>query len=294
MLHPRYWLLWLLIGVWWLVVQMPYPCIVVLGKLLGNAMYLLAGRRRHIATCNIRVCFPDLAPGQQKKLVRQNFECTGIALLETGIAWWWPEKRLRKICTVEGLEHLQSAQGQGVILLGMHFTNLDIAGACLSLERAYNAMYRPHKNPVFDFVQLRGRLNRGSRIFPRDDLRTMIRLLREGELVWYAPDQDYGLKHSIFAPFFGIEAATITATAKLVKTGRARVVPLIQQRLPGNKGHKVILREALSDFPLGDEREDARIINAVIEKEILLQPENYLWTHRRFKTRPDDQPSIYK
>lgn len=294
MLHPRYWPVWLLMAVWRLVVLLPYPCIVLLGRALGGLMFRLAPRRRQIARRNLEKCFPELDSAQREALLRENFTCTALALLETGIAWWWPEKRLRKICVVEGLEHLQQDDDSGIILLGMHFTNLDLAGAALSLHTPYNAMYRPHKNRVFDWVQLRGRLNRGSSIFPRDDLRTMIRLLRNGEKVWYAPDQDYGPKQSVFASFFGIEAATLTATAKLVKMGKARVVPLVQQRLPGLRGHRIVLRPPLEGFPCGDERMDAQTINDLVEQEVRLQPENYLWAHRRFKTRPPGEGKFYQ
>jgi KDO2-lipid IV(A) lauroyltransferase len=303
MLHPRYWGMWLSLGILWLLVLLPYPLLVWLGKGLGRLLAALGGKRRHITATNLALCFPDKPPAWRENILQQSFESAAMAVFEMGMAWWWPEWRLKKYIQVEGLEHVQQLERQGAVLLGMHFTTLDMGGAGLSLYQSYGSMYRPHKNPVFNWVQYRGRCRHHFRkpdqsdgelvIFPRKDLRTMIRLLRQGSLVWYAPDQDYGAEHSVFAPFFGVPAATITATAKLVQMGQAKVLPFTHERLPAAKGYHIVIHPPLENYPGGDEQADACRINAVIEEQVRRNPGQYLWAHRRFKTRPAGEARLY-
>jgi len=298
-LHPRYWPLWLLIAFWYLLVLLPYPLLVLMGKALGRMLMIFGRTRRLIAQRNIELCFPELSPQQRKKILVESFESGGMAFLEMGMAWWWPNWRLKNLCRVNGLQHIQNLQGQGAVLLGMHFTTLDIGGTGLSLYQSYGSMYRAHDNPVFDYVQLRGRSRErfvGEEelvIFPREDLRTMIRLLKKGKAVWYAPDQDYGKQHSVFAPFFGIPAATITATAKLVQMGNAKVLPFTHKRLAYCRGYEITIHPPLENYPTGDELNDATHINQIIEQQVRLNPGQYLWAHRRFKSRPDGGLDCY-
>lgn len=298
-LYPRYWPLWLLFAIWYLLVLLPYPLLVLMGKCVGRLLLIFGASRRLITQRNLELCLPELSEDARKKILIESFESGGIAFFEMGMAWWWPDWRLKKICHVAGLEHVRNLNGQGAVLLGMHFTTLDIGGTGLSLYQSYGSMYRTHENPVFDYVQLRGR-SRGRfaredelTIFPREDLRTMIRLLKQGKLVWYAPDQDYGKQHGIFAPFFGMPAATITATAKLVQMGRARVLPFTHRRLPNCKGYEIIIHPPLENYPVGNELEDATRINQVIEQHIRQNPGQYLWAHRRFKSCPEGVENRY-
>lgn len=284
---------------WYVLVLLPYPVLVLMGRGIGRLVLLFADERKRVAARNLELCFPEKTAAERERILQQDFESAGIALFEIGMAWWWPDWRLRRLTHIEGLEHVRNLHGQGAVLLGMHFVTLDIAGTCLSLEQSYGSMYRPHKNPAFDYVQFRGRSRRKRHnaeelvIFPRDDLRTMIRLLRDGKLVWYAPDQDYGIQYGVFAPWFGIPAATITATAKLVKLGRAKVLPFTHERLPGNRGYRIVIHAPLENFPVGDDVADATTINRVIEQHVRQLPEQYLWAHRRFKNRPKGEPDIY-
>lgn len=296
LLHPRHWLMWLGIVLWWLISQLPYPCLRGLAKLLAPILKAAGKSRRRIVQRNLELCFPQLTDAERSQLLEDNFFSTSMALFEIGMAWFWPQWRLRRLFTIEGLEHLQAAEDEGVILMAMHFTTLDIGGAFVNMSASIDAMYRPHKNPVFDYVQRKGRErhNPATVVIPRDDVRGMIRALKRGRTIWYAPDQDYGPKQSVFAPFFGVEAATVTATAKFARVGKARVVPFVQTRLPGNEGYKVTIYPALQDFPQGDERGDAQRINGFIEDRINEQPGQYLWAHRRFKTRPAGETSLYK
>ena len=159
LLHPRFWLLWLGLGLLWLVSQLPYRLLMVLGRGLGNLMYHLAGSRRRIAARNLELCFPELSAAERGRMLRENFVSMGRTFFEMAISWWWPVARLRKLGQVEGLEHLQQAQadGQGVILMALHFTTLEMGGAQLAVRHHIYGMYRAHKNPLFDFVQREGR-----------------------------------------------------------------------------------------------------------------------------------------
>ncbi len=295
-LHPRFWPLWLGMGLLWLVVQLPYRWLLALGRGLGGLMYHLAGSRRRIAARNLELCFPELSVGERQRLLRENFASTGMTFFEMAISWWWPVERLKRLGTGEGLEHLRQAEadGQGVILMALHFTTLEMGGALLCMQQDMYGMYRAHKNPLFDFIQRHGREQRLLGAIERDDVRGMLKVLRAGGVVWYAPDQDYGAQRSLFVPLFGVQAATVTATSKFARLGRARVVPFTQTRLADGTGYKVTVHPALADFPGDSEEADCLRINQWIEQAIRQQPEQYLWAHRRFKTRPAGEAKLYR
>jgi KDO2-lipid IV(A) lauroyltransferase len=297
-LHPRFWLLWLGLGLLWLIVQLPFRVLLVLGAGLGRVMYWLAADRKYIASRNLELCFPELTEAQRTRLLKENFASTGIAFFEMAMSWWWSRQRLAKLARVEGLEHLQNAQakGEGVILMAIHFTTLEIGAALLGQQHTIDGMYREHRNPLFDFVQRRGRErhNLDSLAVEREDVRGMLKLLRAGRAIWYAPDQDYGAKQSIFVPLFGIQAATVTATSKFAKLGRARVVPFTQQRLANGSGYRLVIHPPLEDFPGESDEVDCLRINQWVERAITECPSQYLWAHRRFKSRPPGEPRLYK
>lgn len=295
-LHPRFWLLWLGLGLLWLIAQLPYKVLLWLGRGLGGVMYRLASSRRKIAARNLELCFPQMPAAEREVLLKENFASTGITFFEMAIAWWWPAERLRRLGTIEGLEHLRQAEadGQGVILMALHFTTLEMGGGLLGMAQNMYGMYRPHKNPLFDYVQRRGREQRLLGVIGRDDVRGMLKLLRAGEVVWYAPDQDYGAQRSVFVPLFGVPAATVTATSKFARMGRAQVIPFTQQRLPDGQGYRLVIHPPLADFPTESEEADCLRVNQWIEQAISQCPEQYLWAHRRFKTRPEGEPKLYK
>jgi len=256
-------------------------------------MYHLARRRRHITCRNIALCFPERDAEAQQMLVRKTFRSAGISLMETGLAWWGKDKMLAKRVEIEGLEHLQqaSAPGKGVLLLGAHFTSLEISGRLLSQFHPCAAMYRKHDNPLFEAIIKHSRETHLDKIISRRDMRGMVRALREGTVVWYATDQDFGPRNCVFAPFFGIQTASLVMTSKLARLSGAPVVPFFSQRLDDNSGYKLILLPALTDFPGSDDVADATRINAIIEKQVRKVPDQYLWLHRRFKTRPEGKAS---
>jgi len=296
-LNPRYWPLWLGLGLLWLLVQLPYAVLLRLADGLGWVFYKVAGQRRAIARRNLELCFPQWDDQARDRLLRRNFASSAMALLEMAMSWWWPRQRLARLAHIEGLEHLQAAQreGQGVILMALHFTTLEIGAALLGQRHTIDGMYRQHKNPVFDFIQRRGRErhNRDATAIEREDVRAMLKVLRAGRAIWYAPDQDYGARQSLFVPLFGIPAATVTATTKFARLGRARVLPFTQERLADGSGYRLVIHPPLTDFPGETEEADCLRINQWVERCVSQLPEQYLWAHRRFKTRPPGEPKLY-
>lgn len=298
LLHPRHWLTWAGFGLWWLLAQLPYRWQMGMGRRLGGLAMKWAKRRKYVTERNLELSFPESAAEERERMVRGVLNSTVMAFFETGMAWFWPRWRLRRLYTVEGLEYLQAAEQdrQGALLLAMHFTNLDLGAAFVSLEHPIDGLYRPHNNAVYDYVQRRGReSNReGGIAIPREDMRQMVRRLRQGRAIWYAPDQDYGERRPhVFAPFFGVPAATITATAQLARMGRARVIPFTHFRREDGKGYEVKIYPPLDHFPTGDDQADAERINAFVEARVRECPEQYLWVHRRFKTRPPGEAGFY-
>ncbi|MBD1552699.1 lipid A biosynthesis lauroyl acyltransferase [Pseudomonas typographi] len=297
-LHPRFWPLWLGLGLLWLVVQLPYGLLLRLGAGVGRGMQLFAHERRAIVARNLELCFPRLPFVERQRLLRENFASTGIAFFEMAMSWWWPKARLARLAHVQGLEHLHAAQaaGEGAILMAAHFTTLEIGAALLGQLHTIDGMYREHKNPVFDFVQRRGRErhNPDSLAVEREDVRGMLKLLRKGRAIWYAPDQDYGAQQSVFVPLFGIPAATVTATSKFAKLGKARVIPFTQQRLADGSGYQLVVHPPLEDFPGATQEADCLRINQWVEQAITECPQQYLWAHRRFKSRPPGAARLYE
>jgi KDO2-lipid IV(A) lauroyltransferase len=296
LLHPRYWLTWGAFGLWRAITVLPFPMLLQLGTVLGLILHRFPSRRKTIAYRNIQLCFPDLTDQAHREMLRANFISTGIAVMEVGIAWWWSKKRFAKLLQFEGLDNLTAVGDRGVLLLGVHFTTREIGTAGISMVASRDGMYRAHSNPVYDFIQARGRLHKsGSNdvAYERRDVRGTMKALKAGRTLWYGPDQDYGLVQGIFAPFFGIQAATVNATARFAEKTGAAVVPFSHIRLPGSQGYKITLHPALKDFPCGDELADATRINKIVEQFVLLAPEQYLWVHRRFKNRPDGESDVY-
>jgi KDO2-lipid IV(A) lauroyltransferase len=295
-LGPRYWSTWISLGFLRAAAWLPYPAQLALGRRLGRILPVVLPRRRRIAEVNLALCLPDLAPEARAELLRASFESLGIAFLEVALAWWAPTARLRPLVRTEGLEHLEAAlaRGKGALLVSAHFTTIEIGGRLLRLFHPFRPIYRPTKNPLWDRVMLRSRERHVERAIDRRDVRAILRALRANEPVWYAPDQDYGREHSVFVPFFGVPAATITATSRLARLSGAPVVPFFQYRLPDAGGYLLRIEPPLADFPSADLEADAARVNALIEARVRDHPEQYLWSHRRFKTRPRGSPSVYR
>lgn len=295
-LKPNYWPLWLGLGFTRLISLLPFPVLVMMGKGVGRQLLRFGGSRVRIARVNLEKCFPEQSEAEREELLKKNFESVGMGLMEVLMAWWWSRRRLEKLVSYEDMEHLQSDKGQGNLLLILHFTTIEISGALITLRHSVDATYREHRNPVFEYMQRRQRLryDRGSRLIGRRDVRGMLRSLRAGKTVWYSPDQDYGPKQSVFAPFFGVSTASVTGTSRMARMGKARVVPMVVTRLPGSQGYRLKVFEPWENFPEGDDVVDATRVNQFVEERVAEQPDQYMWLHRRFKTRPQGEASFYK
>ncbi|GAB1268642.1 lipid A biosynthesis lauroyl acyltransferase [Aurantivibrio infirmus] len=298
MLHPRYWLTWILFALWWLVAQLPMKLQFFFGRILGRIMFRFAHRRRLIARKNIELCFPSLSEAEREELVKKNFQATAIGLFETGMAWFGSNRRLMKLFEVKGLENIRQYidNGQGVLLLALHFTPLEMLGICMNnLIHSTDLTYRPHRNPVYDFVQARrrARQNPSFTALAAGDVRGMVRSLKNGRCISYLPDQDYGASHSVFAPFYGIPTATVVAMARLAAMAKVKVVPMFCVRKDDDSGYEIEAMAPLENYPSGDDIADATRLNAHVEACINRQPEQYLWVHRRFKTRPPGEADVY-
>lgn len=296
LLHPRYWPSWLGVGVLWLVVQLPYPVIYRLGNAIGRLALLLMKRRAQIAYRNLELCFPERSEAERHQMVVKNFESVGMGVMETGIAWFWPTKRINRWMDASGLEHIRAVQdsGRGVLLIGIHFLTLEMGARMFGIHNPGIGVYRPNDNPVIDWLQTWGRMRSNKDMIDRKDLKGMVRALKNGEIIWYAPDHDYGPRASVFAPLFAVkDAATTSGTWMLAKMSKACVVPFVPRRKPNGKGYELIILEPECDPPLENAEVTAAWMNTIVEKCIMMAPEQYMWLHRRFKTRPEGAPSLY-
>jgi KDO2-lipid IV(A) lauroyltransferase len=288
--HPRYWTTWLFLGLLRVLALLPYRAGLAVGGLLGTLTWHLLGARRRITDINLQLCFPELTPAQRTQLARATFRSTGIALVEIGWTWWGGAKRLP--LRVIGADVLQQAlaQGRGVLLLGGHYTPLELSGYHFSTIAPAVALYRPDNNPVMDWMIRRARA-RFCQPVPRSDLRQVRRALLDNQVVWLAPDQDFGLRNAEFAPFFGHTAATLTMPTRLAKLNGSPVLFIRHQR---EADGYVLELTPMTGFPGATPKDDAALFNTTLEQAIRQHPEQYLWMHQRFKTQPDGRRKLYR
>ena len=298
-LHPKHWGLWMGVGLLWLTTQiLPYRWQLALGKKLGRLLMVVVPSRRKTAHRNLELCFPKMPREERHALLKKNFESTGIAIFELAMAWWWSDTRLNKLLTFKGLEHIEQAQkeGRGVLLFSLHSLTLEIGVRMFGLKSNGLGVYRPHNNPVLEYLQVRGRSRSNKGMIDKYKLKSAIRALRQGEIVWYTTDQDFGRDGAEFVPFFAVkEAATITGSSTMCRISKAKMVAFIATRNDDGSGYTLEIQAPLENFPSGDDRTDAIACNKVIEQGILKAPEQYMWLHRRFKTRPNpEDASLYE
>jgi KDO2-lipid IV(A) lauroyltransferase len=280
----------------WLLAQLPLRVQWWLGSGVGRLVLRLSSSRRRITETNIRLCFPQLTEQQQRELVKKSFIANGIGLLEIGVCWFCDTTKLKAVTTLHGLEHFERALegGKGVLLVGGHYSTLEMGGSLATHFIESSVMQRDHNNPLVNAIMTRARERRYGMVHGARDLRGLFRSLKQNHAVWYATDQDYGRKDIVFAPFFGIPTGTITATSRIAERSGCKVVPFSHFRRAGKPGYDIYFHPALENFPSGDDLVDATAINQTIEQEIKRAPDQYLWMHRRFKTRPDpDDPGFY-
>ena len=292
---PHYWPAWLGVGILRLSCLLPYQGQLALGKAFGRLMHGVAAQRRAIARRNIELCFPQLSAAERDAMALQHFEALGASLIEMALGRWASDEKLLAMTTIEGAEYVQEAanKGIGVILLSAHFTALEISGRVLSLNcPPFDAVYRRNRNEFLTEILRRSRERSARRTVEKNDIKSMVRSLREGTPVWYAPDQSYNRKQSALLPFFGVPAMTNTATGLLAKLGKAIAIPFFPRRLPDG-GYVLTLFPPIEDFPSNDPLEDTKKYIEILERQIRLCPEQYYWVHRKFKNRPGSLPDVY-
>ncbi len=283
----------MLIGLMKLGAKLPFGTQVFLGKLMGFLLHLFLIRFRKIAFINISQCFPNKAKPDVEYLVKQHFFALGIGIFEVANCFYLDNDALKKRYHINNSHILQNAldQNKNIILLVGHFTTMMLAGRMLLQHYKFADVYRPQNNTLFDTTMTQQFIRHGSVLIKAKDSRALIKTLKSGLPIWYAPDQDLGTKNATFAPFFDIPTATINATAKLANINNTVVIPLSFSR--NNSGYELEFSPALTHYPSTDAIQNATLTNQILQTQILKAPEQYLWIHRRFKTRPKGSPGFY-
>lgn len=281
----------------WLLHGLPLPLLAAIGRGLGWLLFRVAERRRRIVETNLSLCFPELDDTQRRRLAQVHFQVLVRSMLERGMLWWSRPERLQRLIRVEGAETIRDLldAGRPVMLLAPHFVGLDAGGVGIAMRFDCASLYAQQSSKVFDRLLYRGRKRFGDQLLlSRDEnLRTIVRAMTAGRPFYYLPDVNFRTRDSIFVPFFGVPAATVSGLSRLSKLTRAAVVPCATRMLPGGQGYVVEVGRAWEDYPTDDVEADTRRMNAWIEEAVRTMPEQYYWVHRRFKTRPAGEPPLY-
>jgi len=294
--HPAYWPTWIGLAVMRVVSLLPMRLIWPLGIVLGSVLHLFPSKLKDVALTNVRLCFPERGEKGQHSLVRRHFRMLGVSILSYGLGWWSSPARIRRLVRLRERQFYDNAieAGETIILFTPHFIAMDICGLRLSIERPMMTMYRESRNRLIDRM-LKKRARFGGVLFERkSSLRALIRYLREKRPFLYLPDQDPGGAEGVFVPFFGVPAATVTAMGRIAQMTDAVVIPCYNRILPWGGGFEVKFGPPLEGYPSDDPEKDARRMNEEIERIVRQNPEQYLWSYRRFKTRPAGSQPIYK
>jgi KDO2-lipid IV(A) lauroyltransferase len=282
-------------AVLWLLRFLPPRLLALVGAGLGRLGYLLLSERRRVCLRNLERCFPDLPHAGRVALAQRHFAALGRAFVDHGVLFWSSGRRIARMVRIAGAERLSIMGSRPLILLAPHFVGLDAGAVRLSMESEAVSMYRNQADPLVNRMLRRARNRfKDVRLYSRQDgIRPVIRAIKESRPFYYLPDQDYGARESVFVPFFGIPAATITGVSRIARLAHAAVMPAVTRMLDGGVGYEVRLYPVWEDFPSGDDEADARRVNAFIEERVREMPEQYNWVHRRFKTRPPGEPDFY-
>jgi Kdo2-lipid IVA lauroyltransferase/acyltransferase len=287
----------LLLGLFWLLQWLPLPVLALLGRGLGRLLHLVGRSRRRVAEINVALCLTELDAAARSALVREHFEWVGRSLVERALLWYAPRARLQALIHIEGDIHLAERSDRAVMWLVPHFLAVDIAGAATQLfqSRRVCNIYSPQSNAVLDAALKRGRGRFGlADMFARQEsARPMVRAIKRGQPFFNPSDMDFGLRDAAFVPFFGTPAATLLAPSRLARTMDMIVQPVVGELLPGGAGYRIRFLEPWSDWPTDDAEADALRMNRWIEEEIRRCPAQYLWVHKRFKTRPAGEAPLY-
>tara|TARA_R110000751_G_C13794926_1_gene482898 strand:+ start:17539 stop:18471 length:933 start_codon:yes stop_codon:yes gene_type:complete len=295
-LLPSYWLVWLSIVLLYSISWLPYKVQRGLSKGMGKLLQIFARRRYQIAKRNLELCFPNLTQEQRDRLLRANLEHAGMAIFETSMGWWWPNWRVAQQAEFENYQLIEEilAKGKGVLAFAIHNMNLEFACRVVGLKNPSVVFYRKHKNKLMEYMQYHGRTRSNKYMIPRKDVLGLLSALNDGEVCFYLPDQDYGRTKCEYAPLFAVPQVA-TTTGSLLFAGQANCESVFMVSVRTTTGYKIKVLPGLENFPSGDDNYDVTRVNQMIEKMIMLAPEQYLWMHKRFKTRPDpNEPSLYR
>jgi KDO2-lipid IV(A) lauroyltransferase len=295
LLRPRYWLTWVGLGALRLIELLPHRVLLAVGRAIGRLVKLLPLHFAAVARCNLKLCLPELSDAERERVLREHFEALGMGLCESAMTWWGSDAEISALSRIEGVEILRHAlaQGRGAILLTAHFTTLEIGARVLNTQVALNAMHKKPKNELLAHFFERHRGRHALRIFSRDNVRGMVRALRDNECVWYAPDQSYRKKGAQMVRFFGVPAATNVFTSRLAAMTGAAVLFVGHERLPGGAGYRVSIHAAPQGYPSDSPVADAEQFHRFVEAEVRRNPAQYWWIHRRFKGLSADYPNYY-
>lgn len=285
----------ILLGLMWLLHWLPLPILGRIGEAVGSLLFAVMKKRRHITLTNLRLCLPQFSEGERRTIARQHFQAYARAVLERSILWWASQARLQRLIRVEPSLPLEAMQSSPTILLCPHFVCLDVAGVAIAMEASACSIYTQQQNKVFDEALRKGRERFSPvKIFSRAaGVKPIIRAMRQGLPFFMLPDMDFGAKDAEFIPFFGMQAATLTAPARIAAATGAKVIPVIATFLPNYQGWQVKFYPAWENYPGPDLLAATRQVNAFIEERALETPAEYWWSHKRFKTRPPGAPSVY-
>ena len=292
---PQRWPMWIALWALKLLAHREFKSLLRIGQRIGDFARRLPLPQKNVVRQNIRLCFPEMSDVDRERLLQQHFREAGISLPETALAWFMPPDKLLTLVRFEGIEEFDrlQASGRGVILLASHFTTLEIGARFITAARDVHAVYKPSSDPLLSefFRKYRGAV--AASMIASDDIRAMVRVLKAGGAVWYAPDQAFRGKGAEMVKFFGIPVATNTATSRLARLTGAVVLPYFVERLSGAAGYVVRIGPALENFPGPSSVTDTERHHALIEAEVRRLPAQYLWLHKRFKGLSPDYPVRY-
>lgn len=294
--HPYLWGIWLGVGLLWLLHWLPFPVQAALGNALGWLLAMLPGQRRRVGATNLALCFPNAPASTRRRWLRQTYQASMRAVLEHGVLWWSSDARLRRIVHIDNPEAALGDGSRPVIWLAPHFVGLDMGGVRLTMDWEIASIYAPAKDPVSEKFMRHGRTRfRDIVLIARNEgIKHSLTAIKSGRPFYYLPDQDHGRRNAVFVPFFGVTAATVSAMPRLAKLTGAQVVPVVTRQLPWGSGYAVHFYPPWDNYPSNDLEADVARMNAFIEERIREMPPQYLWLHRRFKTRPAGEPSLYE
>lgn len=296
--HPRFWLTWFGVGILRLIILFPWSWQMSLGKGLGVFIFKILPSRRKISCINLEIAFPHLSKEELNTLNRKHFINLGYGFIEAAIGWWGSDKLINKLKNVEGFAFVEDTlKEHNIIMLGTHFSSLEVGGRMMALDMPLHVTYRPHQNALIEHLVAVQRDKKYGKAIPKRNVREMIKSVKSGDATWYATDQNYRGKGSILVPFFGVDAPTNPGTSRLAKMTGAKIVPCITVRLLDENdkpiGYLIKAYAPLENFPSDDLYEDTKRLNKIIEDVIQDYPEQYLWTHKRYKHYAEEKKDFY-